>query len=295
MNGYNTKTIINSIKNYFIDNCLDTAIIGYSGGIDSSVTAALCSKAGLNVELIACNAIHQFYDNYGYVVCEQNIQKNSSFYPIDKFAKQFNCKFSIYNILSDKDKLNEFKEAALPIQRVATFYGKAAELRVKGLHPIVVGTVNFDEGAYLGFWGKASDAAQDYYPISHLHKSEIIQIAKELKIPDQIINAVPSGDLLWSGDLNDHKMIGATYDQIEAISKIAETPNKNLIDDLTIMINSVDNKDIFIDNILRNYHKYKIRMNGIHLDDRLEKFRKHNYMSIYYAAEKIKNSIYHKN
>src|SRR5213075_1289727 len=84
----------------------------------------------------------------------------------------------------------------------------------------VVGTTNRDEGAYLGFFGKASDGMVDLQPISDLHKSEVRALARHLGVPDDVVDAVASGDV--HDGRNDEQMIGASYDEVEAFLRLRE-------------------------------------------------------------------------
>jgi NAD+ synthase (glutamine-hydrolysing) len=81
------------------------------------------------------------------------------------------------------------------------------------LPAIVVGTTNRDEGAYIGFFGKASDGMVDVQVISDIHKSEVYRMAKLLDIPASIHQAIPSGDM-YDGRV-DEEVFGATYDFVE--------------------------------------------------------------------------------
>lgn len=263
--------LINDVKEWFSREGLTHAVVGFSGGIDSATTAGLLAHAGIPTTI---------------VLAVVDDQKRSSEYPAQKFADLYPG-MKVKRIFFNLDMLNTdaAKEAALPIMRNAFFYGICAELRTEGKKPIVVGTANFDEAAYLGFWGKASDGAQDFYPISHLHKSQVRELAKFLKVPKEIIDAVPSGDLMYSGDLNDYKMIGATYDQVEEVAKLSDqTSSIGLRQHIE---QHVDDKVKFADNIVRNYHKYSLPFPGVHLSHRLEHFRNYNYPSIYSAAKAI--------
>jgi len=284
MYSASTERLLNHVKRWFETSGLNEAIVGYSGGIDSATTAAVLHHAGipttvfqtcfkgqkLSSPMIAMDfvaAMHEAHDHEDYMMRWDYLEMENPRY------------------------LNEAgKEAALPIIRNAYFYGIAAERHCHGLKPVVVGTVNFDEAAYLGFWGKASDAAQDYYPISHLHKSEVYALAKELGVPQEIIDAVPSGDLQWSGDLNDYKMIGATYPQIEKVAYEASNVS-DTTDDRTNLINAIKNVDdpttFVVNNIHRNRHKYNLPFPGQHAYPRLEGFRKYAYSKIIGAISQI--------
>jgi NAD+ synthetase len=277
-----TQTLIGDIRHWFFHEKLTHAVVGFSGGIDSAVTAALLDHAGIHVTLVLVSAPNQTrssnYDPVEFCKRYQNMKARQL---------KFECPKNIY----DMEMSAAFNEAALPIMRNACFYGEVANLRSAGHNAIVVGTANFDEAAYLGFWGKASDAAQDFYPISHLHKSQVYALAKELNVPQEIIDAVPSGDLLWSGDLNDYKMIGATYEQIENVAREAIHVNsRGVLTKLIDAINKVDDPQKFIDNILRNKHKYESPFPGLHVSYRLESFRRYYYPFLRSAAFSAKSS-----
>ena len=149
----------------------------------------------------------------------------------------------------------------------------------------MVGTANFSEASFLGFWGKASDGAQDFYPISHLTKREVYDLARELDTPQEIIEATPSGDLFFE-DTNDLKMIGATYDQIQEIIDCAESTefSQEIRRRLSGLIASVVNPEVLKDNIIRNAFKYYLPFPGFHLTNRLERFRNFPYNLISYIT-----------
>lgn len=269
----NWPDLINDVKNWFHLRHLDSAVVGFSGGVDSATTAALLHAAGIRVSIVPVRISG---------LTKANVR--SSNYDEFDFAKLYDgMEADPFTAPMAGHVTDAGKEAALPIIRNAYFYAKAAELRESGFNPVVVGTANFDEAAYLGFWGKASDGAQDFYPISHLFKSEVRELARFLKVPEEIINAVPSGDLQWSGDLNDQKMIGATYPQIEAVAQFAckNPPTAHMIE---FILNNTDEPQKFMDNIVRNQHKYGLTFPGYHLKPFLEHFRKNFYGTIAYAA-----------
>lgn len=108
----------------------------------------------------------------------------------------------------------------LSVMRTPALYGAAALLQSQGFRSIVAGTTNRDEGSYLGFFGKASDAMVDLQPISDLHKSEVRLLARRLNVPTEIIDAVPSGDV-FDGRV-DEEMIGASYDDVELFVRLRE-------------------------------------------------------------------------
>jgi len=267
-----STTLIEKISGWLSSRNITDVVIGYSGGIDSAVTSALLGRCGVRVHL---------------AVVESPLQNYSSPLGGAKGALEFSAATRIsavvhhlkYEFMFTDDSANE---AAAPIQRVAGFYGICAKLRSEGAGAIVVGTTNFDEAGYLGFWGKASDAAQDFYPISHLHKSDVLSVAKQLSVPAAIQSAIPSGDLLFR-QTNDREMIGATYEQVEAIAKALEQGAAER--DVRTMISNVENPGQLCRQIIQNGFKYELPFSGFHISERLEVFRKNHYQIILKAAK----------
>jgi NAD+ synthetase len=93
--------------------------------------------------------------------------------------------------------------------RTPAFYYTTSLLTQEGLGGILLGTTNRDEGAYLGYVGKASDGMVDVQLIADLHKDEVRAIASVLGLPDSIIEATPTGDMYDGRD--DEEVFGATY------------------------------------------------------------------------------------
>lgn len=97
--------------------------------------------------------------------------------------------------------------------RTPSYYYLATLLSDQGFRCAVVGTTNRDEGAYIGFFGKASDGMVDIQLISDAHKSEVQAVAEILAVPASIRGADPTGDVF---DGRTHRqMIEAPYAAIE--------------------------------------------------------------------------------
>jgi len=79
---------------------------------------------------------------------------------------------------------------------------------------IVVGTGNKVEDFGVGFFTKYGDGGVDISPIADLTKTEVKQMAMDLGVSEDIVNAKPT-DGLWEDDRTDEDQLGATYEELE--------------------------------------------------------------------------------
>jgi NAD+ synthase (glutamine-hydrolysing) len=97
--------------------------------------------------------------------------------------------------------------------RTPAFYYLTSLLTQEGLPAILLGTTNRDEGAYLGYIGKAADGMVDVQLIADLHKSEVGKLARYLQLPTEVCAATPTGDMY--DRRTDEEVFGAPYDFVE--------------------------------------------------------------------------------
>jgi NAD+ synthase len=108
-----------------------------------------------------------------------------------------------------------------PIRRANAYYRMKHRLRMVILHSyaehenrLVVGTVNKTEFA-IGFFVKYGDSAADIMPLQSLYKTQVKQLAPFLPIPQKIINKAPSPDLIPG--ITDEFALGITYEKLDLI------------------------------------------------------------------------------
>ena len=94
-----------------------------------------------------------------------------------------------------------------PRLRMATLYYVANSLGY-----LVAGTGNRSE-LTIGYFTKYGDGGVDVLPIGHLLKSQVRTLAKELGVPQAIIDKVPSAGL-WLGQTDEAEM-GFSYADLE--------------------------------------------------------------------------------
>lgn len=166
------ENIVNGTCDYLKKWNIKKMILGISGGIDSTVTAAICKEVynRTNIELI------------GYSLpCSTN--KDDENNAANLVGKEFCNQFKVVNIQNTFDVVNSFCESvsnnATPISqgnvkarlRMITLYDAASKL-----NGIVIDTDNLTEN-YLGFYTIHGDCC-DFNPIGGLWKHEIYELAK---------------------------------------------------------------------------------------------------------------------
>ena len=90
---------------------------------------------------------------------------------------------------------------------MSILYAKANE--IGGL---VLGTGNKSE-IMTGYFTKYGDGGADILPIGDLYKTEVRALAKQLKIPQEIIDRPPTAGL-WDGQTDESEM-GITYELLD--------------------------------------------------------------------------------
>ena len=119
---------------------------------------------------------------------------------------------------------------------------------------LVVGTSNKTE-IYLGYSTQFGDAACALNPIGDLYKTNIWDLSRYLKIPNELIEKKPSADL-WEGQTDEQEM-GLTYKEADQVLYRMLEENKTVKEILAEGFS----KDL-VDNILKrmNRSEYKRRM-----------------------------------
>jgi NAD+ synthase len=201
--------VVNWIKEYFKDNPDGKAIIGISGGKDSTIAAALCVEA-LGADRVIGVLMPQGKQNDiddSYKVCEVLNIPNLA----------INIGSTIINLCADIDAaydydkccyMNPMVRTNLPARlRMATLYAVAT------LYPNsrVVNTCNRSED-YVGYSTKYGDAAGDFSPLGNLTVREVLEIGDELGLPEHLVHKAPSDGMCGKTDEDN---LGFTYEQLD--------------------------------------------------------------------------------
>lgn len=153
-------------------------------------------------------------------------------------------------------------------QRTPVLYYVTSLLSQQGQPGILVGTTNYDEGAYLGYFGKASDGLVDVQLISDLHKHQVYELSKRLRVPTSILEVTPTGDM-YDGRV-DEEVFGASYDAVELFLRAKRSPDQVLPQVAGLDAESQIRFSTIAGNLeaLHRYnaHKYMGRSPSVHLD-----------------------------
>lgn len=203
--------IVTWIREWFGENgngC--SAIVGISGGKDSSIVAALCVEAlgkdrvyGVlmpNHEQSDIGAAYQLVDHLGIMHTVINVggavdaisgHINSSILRTRKLKPQVDLK------MSEQAKTN------LPCRiRMATLYAVSQSLNGR-----VANTCNLSED-WVGYSTRYGDSVGDFSPLSMLTTDEVIAIGKACGLPDALVEKTPTDGLCGKTDEDN---LGFTY------------------------------------------------------------------------------------
>ena len=210
MNKQNViEYIVKWIKDYTLNESsnIKSLVIGVSGGIDSALTSTLCAMTNIRTILVKiplnsqdislsrehCDNLKKTYDN------------------IEVYEVDLSPTFEKFKIACSENRHdNELGFANSKSRLRMTLLYQIAQ----SSSGIVIGTGNKVEDFGVGFFTKYGDGGVDLSPIADLSKSEVRELARELKISSSIINAQPT-DGLWDDGRTDEDQLGLTYEELE--------------------------------------------------------------------------------
>ena len=193
------------IKTYVKNSGCKGVIIGLSGGIDSAATALLCKQA------LGKNKVRCFF-------MPDKTTPKSDFKHQEILVKKFDLNCEIKDITSIVKEINKY--CAVKPDKYALANMKA-RIRMTLLFEyanmtksLVCGTSNKSE-LLVGYFTKYGDGGVDIMPIGDLYKTQVWELAKFLKIPEEIISKPPTAGL-WH-DQTDEKELQMSYIQLDKI------------------------------------------------------------------------------
>tara|TARA_B100000949_G_scaffold190137_1_gene173364 strand:+ start:182 stop:964 length:783 start_codon:yes stop_codon:yes gene_type:complete len=161
-------------------------VIGISGGIDSAVVAQLCVKALNKENVLSILMFEKDKNNVDYKHAKNLINTLSVKFIDYSITDIFNTFVNNLYVTNDKIALGNIK--ARIRMTLLYYYANIYDY-------LVVGTGDLSE-KLMGYFTKYGDGGADFFPISHLYKSQIKQLAKYFDLDEEIIKK-PSSPNLW--------------------------------------------------------------------------------------------------
>ena len=201
------EKVIEWIKKYFEENGKNCkAVVGISGGTDSSVVAALCVAAlgrenvigvlmpkGMQHDIDYSKKLVDFLKIKHY---EINVEK-----PVNDLKELISQQTGV-----NPDEFDAYKTNQPARIRMAVLYGISAIVGGR-----VANTCNLSED-FVGYSTKFGDAAGDFSPISDFTKTEVRKLGSELELPEMFLKKVPEDGM--SGK-SDEEKLGFSYEVLD--------------------------------------------------------------------------------
>ena len=199
-----TNEVVEWVRDLFEKTASPTtnAVIGISGGKDSSVAAAICVKALGKDRVIG-------------VLMPQGEQADISYSHL--LVNTLGIRSYTINIgATVKSFMDELKKHVEPSNQAIV--NTPARIRMTTLYAIaacnngrVVNTCNLSED-WVGYSTKFGDAAGDFSPLSDLTVTEVLQIGEFLGLPNELVHKVPIDGLCGK---TDEENLGFTYAMLD--------------------------------------------------------------------------------
>jgi NAD+ synthase len=224
-----TNDCVQWIKDFFEKNGKDCmAVVGISGGKDSSVVAALCVEALGKDRVIGVKmpcGEQKDIDYSNMLINHLGIRCYTM--NIGDAVGEIRSQFPVGVKISDQTTTN------LPARiRMATLY--AISQSVNGR---VANTCNLSED-WVGYATRYGDAAGDFSPLSQLTVTEVKAIGRELGLPSELVDKTPADGLCGKTDEDN---LGFTYAELDAYIRDGIEPNE----EVKAKIDSMHEKNLF--------------------------------------------------
>ncbi|MFB6362020.1 MAG: NAD+ synthase [Halobacteriales archaeon] len=197
----------------------DGAVMGLSGGIDSTLTSHLV------VEAIGADSLHG-------LVLPASVSRDDNMSDAEAVAQDLGIDYDVVPVDpiveavleaapgTDTDGIGSDDAAhQVPVGNVRARTRTVLNYLVANRDDaLVIGTGNRTE-AQVGYFTKYGDGAVDCHPIGDLYKQQVRQLARHVGVPNRIIEKPPTAGL-WAGQ-TDEAELGLAYETLDAILALA--------------------------------------------------------------------------
>jgi NAD+ synthase len=198
------EILVRFIRNEITRTGFRRAVLGLSGGIDSSVVAYLAVKA-LGAPNVLAVTMPYKTSSAETRQDSQRVIDALGIAAVDvSITPQVDAYFAAF---PDASRLRLANKCAR--ERMTILYDQSA-----AFEGLVLGTSNKTELA-LGYGTQFGALASAINPVGDLYKTQLRQLAAHLGLPPEILNKAPSGDL-WVGQ-TDEDELGLTYAEVDRL------------------------------------------------------------------------------
>jgi len=211
----------------------DIAVVGLSGGADSTLVATLCTEALGITNVYGVSMPYNKFDIENFNARSTRLAAYLGLVhhwrSIDKIADAIDESIAWFEHQpTDLNKGNSRSRA-----RMCVLYGFAHTLgsAFPGKKVRVMGTGNLSED-FIGYDTKGGDALADIFPIGELYKSEVYQMLEYFRdkgvIKEEHIDRVPSAGL--ENGQTDEGDLGYTYNEMEPAIKFCRENHRFVVE-----------------------------------------------------------------
>ena len=185
----------------------DGAVLGLSGGIDSTTVAYLA------VEALGRDGLRG-------LLLPSEVNPEADRTDAERVAEDLGIEYDVVEIEPIVDAFVDAAPSGVEDDRTAL---GNVRVRTRGVlnyfvanaeNRLVLGTGNRAEGA-TGYFTKYGDQAVDCNPIGNLYKCQVRQLARDLGVPEDLVTRTPTA-AMWEGQTDEEEM-GIGYDELDAI------------------------------------------------------------------------------
>ena len=183
---------------------LENAVLNLSGGIDSAVSCVLAARALTPQNVTA-------------LMLPYKTSHPDSLGDAQRLAERIGIRTLTVSITEQVDPYFEKHPDMTPLrkankmarERMTILYDQAS-----ALDALPIGTSNKTE-LLLGYGTIFGDMASALNPIGDLYKTQVRQIAREINVPDAIVDKKPTADL-WPGQTDENEL-GFSYEKADRL------------------------------------------------------------------------------